>query len=205
RRVRMRPLERKWDLAQRPHVDRSVPGPGPGTGRPPGIVDGATGQESGGAFPASGYPVDPAFPQLEVASDPARMLEIFRAQLKPVPGKACRILDCSPFRFRCRQSTTRCVLQYTLRVAEPSTGRQGDQWVTGLLYAEQGEAEERWRRLRSSRAVAPIPEPWQSFEAVGFIPELDMVVEVFPFDRRLPQLGRVLEAASRDLEPLLLA
>jgi phosphotransferase family enzyme len=151
------------------------------------------------------FPVDPGFPQLEVASDPARMLEIFRAHLKPVAGKNCRVLDCRPFRFRCRQSTSRCVLQYTLRLEEPGTGRQWDQWVTGLIYAEPGEAERLWRSLGATDPAREVPELWRSFEPTSFIPELDMAVEVFPYDRRLPQLGRVLDGAMRELEPLLLA
>src|SRR6266513_1516845 len=92
------------------------------------------------------FPDDPDFPQLKVASDPGRMLEVFRSHLKPVSGKACQIRRCTPFRFRYRQSTSRCVLQYTLRVVEPGTGRQWDQWVTGLVYAENGEAERLWGR-----------------------------------------------------------
>ena len=151
------------------------------------------------------FPRDPGFPQLEVAGDPVRMLEVFRAHLEPLPGRACVILDCLPFRFRCRQSTSRCVLQYTLRLSDPETGRQWDQWVTGLIYSEPGAAQAVWHRLRSSDLAAEIPEPWRQLQPVSFVPELDMVIEVFPFDRRLPQLGQVLNGATRDLEPLLLA
>jgi len=103
------------------------------------------------------FPEDPDFPQLKVASDPDRMLEVFRNHLKPVSGKACHIRCCTPFRFRYRQSTSRCVLQYTLRVVEPGTGRQWDQWVTGLVYAETGEAERLWRELRVEDPHRDIP------------------------------------------------
>ena len=87
------------------------------------------------------FPVDPNFPQLEIAGDSRRMLELFRRHLMPAAGKRCHIQDCTPFRFRCRQSGSRCVLQYTLRVVEPSSGRQWDQWVACLAYARAGEAE----------------------------------------------------------------
>ena len=132
------------------------------------------------------------------------MGEIFGAHLKPVDGRIFQVVSCAPFRFRCRQSTSRCVLQYTLRVAEPGSGRQWDQWVTGLIYAEPGEAERVWREMREASAADEIPEGLRSFEPVSYIPELDMVVEVFPFDRRLPQLGRALSAISRDVVPLLI-
>jgi hypothetical protein len=133
------------------------------------------------------------------------MLQIFRAHLNPVDGNGCRILDCMPNRFRCRQSRSRCVLQYTLRVEEPGTGRQWDQWVTGLIYAEPGEAKRLWHTLQSTDPGREIPGPWRTFEPVAAVPELDMLIQVFPYDRRLPQLSRVLEGASRALEPLLLS
>ena len=67
------------------------------------------------ALPAAvcmdGFPRDPDFPQLEIASDAGLMLEVFRRHLKTVSRKAYRIEECVPFRFRCRQSTSRCVLQ----------------------------------------------------------------------------------------------
>ena len=151
-----------------------------------------------GAFPA-----DPDFPQLDVASDPARMLEIFRAHLNPVDGNRLRILGCTPIRFRCRQSTSRCVLQYSLRLEDPSTGRQWDQWVTGLIFAARGEAKRLCQTLRATDPVREIPGPWRTFEPVSAVPELDMLIEVYPYDRRLPQLSRVLDWASRDLGPLL--
>ena len=76
-------------------------------------------QEVLAAARGEAFPVDSDFPQLEIASDPRRMLEVFRTHLRPAPGKHCHIHDCIPFRFRCRQSTSRCVLQYTLRLVEP--------------------------------------------------------------------------------------
>ena len=153
----------------------------------------------------SEYPADPDFPQLEIASDPRSMLEIFRAHLEPLPGTSCRILDCRPFRFRCRQATSRCVLQYTLRLFDPASGRQWDHWATGLIYSEPGKAEGLWRTLSATDPAKEVPGPWRTFEPVSFIPALDMLVENFPYDRRLPHLGRVLGGGLRELEPQLLA
>ena len=150
------------------------------------------------------FPVDRDFPQLEIASDPRRMLEIFRTHLEPVAGRPWVIEDCIPFRFRCRQSTSRCVLQYTLRVADPDSGRRWEQWATGLLYAQAGEAERLWRELVDGDPRRGVPEPWLTFEPVGFIPDLQMVVEIFPFDRKLPNLSAVLGGALRRLDDALL-
>ncbi len=151
------------------------------------------------------FPADPDFPQLKIASDPALMLEMFRAHLRPVPGKSYHIQDCVPFRFRCRQSTSRCVLQYSLRLVEPGTGRELNQWVTGVVYAEDGQAERLWQETRASDPGQEIPDGWRSFEPICFIPSLQMLVQVFPYDRKLPNLCRVMSGALRFLEPQLLA
>src|SRR6184192_90993 len=50
-----------------------------------------------------------------------------------------------------------------------------------------------------------IPYEWLTFRPVGFIPDLEMVVQVFPYDRKLRNLSPVLGGALRDLEPQLLA
>ena len=152
-----------------------------------------------------GFPADPDFPQLAIASDPQRMLELFRRHLEPAAGKRCLIQDCIPLRFRCRQSTARCVLQYTLRLLEPDSGRRWEQGVTGLIYAQTGAAERLWQELQATDPCQGIPEDWLTFRPVGFIPDLNMVVEVFPYDRRLPTLARVMGGAWRDLDQLLLA
>ena len=162
-------------------------------------------QELPSAVCSEAYPTDPDFPQLKVASDRRLMLEVFRNHLRPIPGKRCHIQDCIPFRFRCRQSTERCVLQYTLRLLEPNTGRRWDQWVTGLIYAEKGEAERLWREMAGSDPQRQIPESWLAFEPVSFIPALGMLVQVFPFDRKLRNLSLVMGGGLRSLEPQLLA
>src|SRR5205809_1371731 len=117
-----------------------------------------------------GFPTDPDFPQLAIASDSQRMLELFRRHLEPAAGKRYHIEDCAPLRFRCRQSTARCVLQYTLRLLEPGTGRRWDQGVTGLLYAQQGGAERLWREWQAGGPSTGCSNGRMTFATVGCIP-----------------------------------
>ena len=152
-----------------------------------------------------GFPVDPDFPQLTIAGDPRLMLDVFRTHLRSLAGKTFHIEECVPFRFRCRQAIPRCVLQYTLRIYEPSTGRRRNLWVTGILYAKEGEAERLWKEIKAEDPTREIPEEWRTFEPVSFIPELRMLVEVFPFDRILRNLRLVVGDAARGIEPSLLA
>src|SRR6266516_8197908 len=62
-----------------------------------------------------------------------------------------------------------------------------------------------WREMQAADPRREIPGRWLTFEPVDFIPDLQMVVQVFPYDRRLPQLSRVMNGGLRGLEPLLLA
>ena len=149
------------------------------------------------------FPHDPGFPELPVASDPERMRELLRTRLTPAPGKSWGIGACTPTRFRCRQSGARCVLQYEFRLTGPGAADR-KQWVTGVLYEERGRAERLWWELQRSHPRRGIPDEWLTFEPVAFIPELNMLVQVFPWDRKLPTLRRILRGDLQEFEPLLL-
>jgi hypothetical protein len=151
------------------------------------------------------FPADRDFPQLPVATDLGRMLEVFRAHLKPTAGKLVHIEDCVAVRLRSRQSSARCVLQYALQLVEPRTERRWEHWVTGFLYAAEHEAERLGRELAASAVHHAIPDRWRTFEPVHYIPELQMLVQVFPQDRKLPQLCAVMNGAMPDLAPWLVA
>src|SRR5947207_13730479 len=111
-----------------------------------------------------------------------------------------------PFRFRCRQRKSRCVLAYTLSLADGRSGRRWQQRVTGVLYATAGGAERVWRGRAAADPSRDVPPEWLSFEPVGFVPDLDMLVEVFPYDRKIHRRRRVMSGAGvlRNVEPLLL-
>src|SRR5919198_4008684 len=131
-----------------------------------GTERGTGGEDGRGTGREDGFPFDPDFPQLPLATDPARMLEVFRSHLVPVPGRRVEIEDCVPFRFRCRQGTSRCVLQYTLRLRERTANAEGgrerrwQQSVTGVVYAREGEAERQWRESRATEPAREIPPEW---------------------------------------------
>jgi Phosphotransferase enzyme family len=146
---------------------------------------------------------DPAFPQLKIATDPDLMKETFRTHLRPVGGKVYDIEDCRFIRLRYRQGS-RCFLLYTLRLLERDTGRERDVQVTGLIYAQKDKAEQAWRKLQATDPQQEIPDGWLTFEPVSFVPELGMLVQVFPYDRRLPALPLLVAGPPPELEPVLL-
>ena len=179
-------------------------------------------------------PVDPSLPQLGVARDPELMREVFQRHLRPLGKKAHRIRECRISRVR-YQRVARCMLQYTLILEDLGTGRERTQWVTGVVYAKAGRALGEWEELRRSKlgrtdlpgapssSFAPfrwirekLRSSWQrgreisgatfpAFEPYAYVPELEMLVQVFPYDHRLPGLPLLMGEQPPELEPLLLA
>lgn len=148
------------------------------------------------------FPVDPDFSQLEVACDPELMREVFQRHLRPLGERAYRVRDCRLFRVRYHRGV-RCVLQYTLRLAEADTGHERTQWVTGVMYAGD-RTRRKWEKLRA-RDPVKVPGIFSAFEPYAFVPDLGMLVQVFPYDRRLPSLPLLMAGPSPELEPPLLA
>lgn len=145
-------------------------------------------------------PADPALPQLGLAGDGDRMRELLRRHLRPLRGNDSDIEACRVSRIHYHRGE-RCALRYTLRLLEPHTGRERSQWVTGLIHAGD-RAARLWERLGSSDPGRAAPKAFRTFEPLSFIPDLQMLVQVFPFDRRLPALPRLMLAPPPDLEPL---
>ena len=145
---------------------------------------------------------DPSFPQLQVAGDPESMRVLFQKHLRPLNNKVYQVRDCRLSRIRYRRGE-RCVLQYTLRLAEADTGSERIQWVTGVMYADD-KTRRKWEKLRVSypKEISGIIS---TFEPFSFIPDLGMLVQVFPYDRRLPTLPLLIAEPLPELESLLLA
>src|SRR5215211_1780238 len=145
---------------------------------------------------------DPSFPQLQVAGDPESMRVLFQKHLRPLNNKAYQVQDCRLSRIRYRRGE-RCVLQYTLRLAEVDTGSERIQWVTGVMYADD-KTRRKWEKLRVSYPKE-LSEIISTFEPFSFIPELGMLVQVFPYDRRLPTLPLLIAEPLPELKLPLLA
>jgi hypothetical protein len=145
---------------------------------------------------------DPSFPQLQVAGDPESMRVVFQKHLRPLNNKAYQVRDCRLSRIRYRRGE-RCVLQYTLRLTEADTGSERIQWVTGVMYADD-KTRRKWEKLRISYPK-DVSEIISTFEPFSFIPELGMLVQVFPYDRRLPTLPLLIAEPLPELKLPLLA
>jgi hypothetical protein len=149
------------------------------------------------------FPTDPLFPQLATAADPLAMPDIFRAHLRPLVERSPEILSCRLSHIRYRRNE-RCLLQYTLHFVDRNTGVEHDLPVTGIMHAKKERAERAWSKLRGAGSDQGAPTSFSAFEAVAFVPELAMLVHVFPHDRRLPSLPLLAAGPSPELEAALL-
>jgi len=148
---------------------------------------------------------DPESAQLQIASDPGLMCEVFRRHLRPITSPAYEIQECTIYRVRCYRGADRGVLQYTLRLVQLVTGRERSQRVSGLVYAESNLAARIYRTLDAATSRTVLDETLSPFEPYSFIPELQMLVQVFPYDWRLPSLPLLMTRPSPELERQLLA
>ncbi len=166
-------------------------------------AQGQPARDRGDLVGAEVSPADPGIPKLEVVKDPELMREVFQGHLRPLDGKAYQVRECRIDYIHYRRAT-RCVVQYALRLAEPETGREWSQWVSGAMYA--GARTRRiWEKLRRTEPAREVPNSSPTFAPFSYIPDLDMLVQVFPYDHRFPALPLLIAGPPLELKPLLLA
>ena len=131
------------------------------------------------------------------------MREIFQGHLRPLNGKTYEVRECRISYIHHREAL-RFMAHYDLRLEEPGTGRERDQLVTGVIYVRD-RAQRRWEKVRQSETEPGTAGAYTRFAPFSYIPELDMLVQVFPYDYRLPALPLLMAGPPPELEPLLLA
>lgn len=141
---------------------------------------------------AAAFPVDPRLPEFATACDLPRMTELLRRHLRPRNG--AQIEGCSLEEFRYRPEK-RSILRYRAYMS----GAEEPFWVTGALY-HPGRSPGRARVLADEMTAASASGGWdRPFEPVAFLPEIGMVLQVYPFDRRLPALRLLAEGPTPEL------
>ena len=151
---------------------------------------------------AEELPTDPVLPQLRIAWNPDLMRDVFRSTLRPFGEDSYHIQNCRISRFRYRQAT-RSIMLYELRIRESDTGHERNIWVTGVTYPGD-RARHLSNKLLSTNPERRIPMAWMPFEPVSFIPDLKMLVQIFPVDRYLPTLPMLIRGLPHKQEHLFL-
>lgn len=138
------------------------------------------------------------FPDAAALQDPERMADLFRTHLRSANGASPVITSCAVDYIR--PSNSRIVLQYTLRgttgAAEPFT-----QIVTGTTYSGDRTRSLAEQLLeRDPAASAPLGP--LALAPVTYAPELDLLIQVFPYDYRLPGLRRIFQGTPEMVDPV---
>jgi len=148
----------------------------------------------------AGFPMDEALPQVEIASDGLLMREVFQKCLNPNGTNRHEVKDCVVTRIRHRPAT-RCILQYRLILRDSKTSVERFQWASVIIYPA-GRAEHIWKKLRKRARSIGLDGCFRAFEPVAFVPELKMLVQFFPYDRRLPALALLMNGRAPEVEAL---
>jgi hypothetical protein len=140
------------------------------------------------------------------------MQEVFRKHLQLLRKEAYQVKKCRIFGIRNQPDLQRYIVQYVLRLTKPGTERAWNQWLTGVMYATD---RTRWIRAKLwlwwMREKLRRPELRRgnignspAFAPFYYIPDLKMLVQVFPYDPELPALPLLMAGPPPELEPLLL-
>jgi aminoglycoside phosphotransferase (APT) family kinase protein len=127
-----------------------------------------------------------------ILRNPESMRAIFQAHLQSADGIAFDVRSCAVDYIR--QSASRSVVQYTLDLWNAETREALSQIVTVASYGED-RTQKQWTRLMRANLKARQPLGPLALQPVVYVPEHDLLVQVFPFDYRLPGLMQLVNGS----------
>ena len=133
--------------------------------------------------------MDPSSPSTLTTHDPESMRMIMQRFLVAAEGKPFLVLDCRIANTR-RRDGSRGTVQYELRLEDPDTGQLWDELVTGVTFG--GNRTQRiWESIRRLAPPGPDVVSRSALQPFAYVPELDLLLQVFPHDHRLPGLAEL--------------
>jgi aminoglycoside phosphotransferase (APT) family kinase protein len=131
------------------------------------------------------------------ATDPERMRAVMTQHLRAPGGPPVEVVACSI--GHTRRNGSRNLIHYDVTLRDPADGREWSQAVGGVAYGGQ-QTRKTWERLRQ----LPPPTPGPAFVRAAYVSELDLLLQVFPFDHQLPALQLLMAGPLPGLvDPLL--
>ena len=135
-------------------------------------------------------PTDALIPNVELAWNAAAMAETFDDAIRGQSNGHVKLFQCRLERLRYRQAN-RMIALYDLVLEEGATGNLRQQWATGFLY-RGSKARRVYKRLNGAVRSFNAPCLLPSLKPFFFLPNLDMLVQLYPYDRHLPNLAQLL-------------
>ncbi len=132
-----------------------------------------------------------------VAHDPERMRVILQQHLQASASAPLRVQECRIANTRQRDGS-RGTVQYELRLEDATTGLAWNQLVTGITFGGV-RTRRAWDSIRRSAALDAEPEARSALPPFAYVPELDLLLQVFPHDYRLPGLVQLIAGPPPEL------
>ena len=140
---------------------------------------------------------------LITAHDPEQMRPILQRHLQASEGATLRVQECRITNTR-RRDGSRGSTQYELRLEDASTGRVWNQIVTGITFG--GDRTRRvWESISQAAGARTDAAARSALPRFAYVPELDLLLQVFPHDLRLPALAELMSTPPPELVRSLLA
>jgi len=135
--------------------------------------------------------------------DPEHMRSLLQQHLVASANGEARIVDCRIANLRHRDGS-RGTVQFDIRVEDLRSGAVHDHTVTGVTYGEQ-RTRRAWDAIRAERPVLLTASETLALLPFGFVPELDMLLQVFPHDHRIPALATLMQGVPSAMESAVIA
>lgn len=132
-----------------------------------------TGVEAAGA--ASAY---------ATASDPDRMKSVLGQHLRAADGSPVEVITCEV--VFARRGESRSLFQYRVSFRDPAGGSPRLHDITAVAYGSK-RGPRTWERVR--RQLAKTAAEAADLVPAAYVPDLDLLVQVFPFDHQMPALA----------------
>ncbi|MDQ3226527.1 MAG: aminoglycoside phosphotransferase family protein, partial [Chloroflexota bacterium] len=151
---------------------------------------------------ASGHRI-PRDRVLDIVQDALPMREVLGQHLRIRDAAAVAITACRVGKVRLGHGY-RYLIEYHVTLQPPDVTTPLNVMVTGMSFPA-GRTREVWETLRDAGTVAIGATDLVLDTPFAYVPDLDMLVQVFPHDFRLPGLARLLAGCPPELLPSLLA
>ena len=131
-------------------------------------------------------------------TDPLKMRAILERHLQLPDGPPLDVVRCTP--SFTREGGSRSLFQYDVTLRDPD-GREWNEVVSGVVYGGD-RTQKAWLRLDLADREAGSAS---HVRRVAYVPELDLLLQVFPFDHRLPALQALMDGSLGGLRDPIMA
>jgi streptomycin 6-kinase len=121
----------------------------------------------------------------EIGTDPVQMRAILEHHLRVPGGPSLEVVRCKP--SFTRGGGSRSLFQYEVTLRDPE-GREWNEVVSGVAYGGQ-RTRKAWEKLQLANVEAR-RDP--NILRAAYVPDLDLLLQVFPYDHELPALERLM-------------